>query len=404
MADSLPSLVEPFRGERYADASRLSNRIAPPYDVITGDERVRLVARSEQNIVHLTLPAGEGDARYTEAARVLAAWRRARVLVPDEDPSVYVVQQEFRTPDGKTHFRTGVIGGVHVEPYGERVRPHEKTHPEPKADRLALARATQAMMEALFFLTRDDAGELLRLLHAACRQDPAAVAELDGTAVGVWRVGGDKGRDIARVAGAGALYMADGHHRYETALAYRQDNPHAMRIPGLIVPIRDPGLIVLPTHRIVEGEHLERAVLDTLGDGARETHDIANPELTVPLLRELGEEGPACAAVLSDGSRRAWLFPDDPERPGIALIEEQVVGPLREAAGRNAAVRYTPLDAEALVAPRGRGAAAVLVNATPVEEVLAVADRGGIMPPKSTYFLPKVPAGLVLMDYRAGED
>ena len=400
MAESLPSLVEPFRGERYAAAGRLSNRIAPPYDVITPDERARLAARSEQNIVHLTLPAGDGEARYQHAAEVLASWRRAHVLVRDDEQSVYVVQQEFRTPDGKTHFRTGVIGGVYIEPYGERVKPHEKTHAEPKADRLALTRATEAMMEALFFLTRDDAGELLRLLHAACRQDPAAVAELDGTAVGVWRVGGDKGREIARVAGSGALYLADGHHRYETAVAYREENPHAARIPGLIVPIRDPGLVVLPTHRIVTGAPLARPVLDTLGEGAQETHDIANPELTVPLLRELGEEGPACVVVLPDGSRRAWLFAPDRERPGIAVIEDAVVDPLRRAAGTNASVRFTPSDADALAAARTQGAATVLVNATPVEEVLDLADRGGIMPSKSTYFLPKVPAGLVLMDFR----
>ena len=368
--------------------------------MITPEERSRLAARSEQNIVHLTLPAGEGDARYRGASETLAAWRRAHVLVRDEEPSVYVVQQEFRTPDGKTHFRTGVIGGVHVEPYGDRVKPHEKTHAGPKADRLALTRATEAMMESLFLLARDDAGELLRLLHAACRQDPVAVAELDGTAVGVWRVSGERGEEIAGLAGGGPLYMADGHHRYETAVAYRDVNPRAERIPGLIVPIRDPGLVVLPTHRIVTGHRVGPEVLDTLGEAARESHDIANPELTVPLLRELGEEGPACAVVLPDGSRRAWLFPPDAERPGIAVIEDAVVGPLRAAAGADAHIRYTPSDAEAIAAARREGAAVVLVNETPVEEILDVADRGGIMPPKSTYFLPKVPAGLVLMDYR----
>lgn len=404
MAESLSPLVEPFRGERYAAAGRLGNRLAPPYDVITPEARAQYAARSAHNIVHLTLPAGEGEARYQQAAATLEEWRRAHVLVPDEEPSVYVVQQGFRTPDGRTHFRTGVIGGVCVESYeAGRVRPHEKTHAGPKQDRLALTRATEAALEAIFVLAPDESGELLRRLHAVCRHDPTAVGAVDGSDVGLWRVGGEEGAGIAALAGSGNLYIADGHHRYETAVHYREERPEADRLPALIVPTRDPGLVVLPTHRILRGGRIAPDILAAIDEGAAESHAIANPELTLPLLKELSEEGPACAAVLSDGSRRAWLLPAAEGEAGIVAVERLVISPLREAAGAEGATAYTPSDAEALAALQAGAAAAVLVTATPVHEVLAVADRGGTMPPKSTYFVPKVPAGLVLMDYRVAD-
>ena len=401
MADNSPPLITPFRGERYAAAARLSNRIAPPYDVITPEERAALAARSEHNIVHLTLPDGEGDARYEHAAATLAEWRRSHALVRDEEPGVYVVQQEFRTPDGRMHLRTGVIGALHVEPWDERrVRPHERTKPGPKEDRLRLARATKAIFESLFVLARDEDGQLVRLLHAACRKDPVAVGELADTAVGLWYVSGDEAAAIADAAGAGPVYMADGHHRYETAVTYREENPAADRIPALVVPIRDPGLVVLPTHRLIHGRAPDPAILDQLAPGAEETHEVSRPDLTLPLFRELCDEGPACAAALSGGHRRVWLLGKN-DRPPIADIEEAVVTPLREAAGADASVSYTPSGEEALAAvDGGNAAAAVLVAATPVQQILDASDAGGIMPPKSTYFLPKVPAGLVIMDYR----
>lgn len=406
MAQDLPALVQPFHGERYAATERLSQRLAPPYDVLTATTRTAYAERSNHNIVHLTLPAGDGADRYRRAAETLAEWRRSHALIRDEEPAVYVVQQEFRTPDGKTHFRTGVVGAVHVEPYDAgRVRPHEATRAGPKEDRLALMRATEAVLEAIFLLARDESGELLRLLHAACRREPTAVADLDGTAVGLWRVAGDDGARIAAVAGADALYIADGHHRYETATAYRDEHPAAARVPGLIVPVRDPGLVVLPTHRMLSGAVPLPEVLAEVDAAAREVHPIANPELTVPLLEELGEEGPACAVVLADGTRRAWLFGAGDGEPGIALVERHVMTPLVAAAGDGAAVRYTPAHAEAIAGVEaGQAAAAVLVNPTPVEEVLEVSDRGGVLPPKSTYFFPKVPSGLVLLDCREAGD
>lgn len=397
-----PPLISPFRGERFAAAERLSHRLAPPYDVISPDERAAFAARSEHNIVHLTLPEGEGDARYERAGATLAEWRRAHALVRDDEPGVYVVQQEFRTPDGRMHLRTGVIGALHVEPWETgRVKPHERTKPGPKEDRLKLARATEAMFESLFVLARDEDGTLVRLLHAACRKDPVAVGEISDTAVGLWYVRGDEAAAIAEAAGTGPVYMADGHHRYETAVEYRKENPAASRIPALVVPVRDPGLVVLPTHRLIHGTAPEAGVLDALAPGAAETHDVSRPDLMLPLFQELSEEGPACAAALAGGARRVWLLtPND--RPPIADVEESVVGPLREASGPDATVSYTPSGRNALAAvDTGGAAAAVLVPTTRVHAILAVSDQGGIMPSKSTYFLPKVPAGLVIMDYRA---
>lgn len=393
--------MAPFAGERYAAQDRLSDLIAPPYDVIAPAEREELAARDRCNIVHLILPEGLPDG-YAAAGTVLARWRAEGVLRRDAQPCVYVLQQEFVTPDGREHVRTGVIAGLHVESYDQgRVRPHERTHAGPKEDRLALARATSAMLETIFLLARDERGHLRRRLEGVTRHEPTATADLHGVGIGLWRVGGVQAREIAHVAGEGRLYVADGHHRFETANAYRAEKPAAERIPALIVPVSDPGLVVLPTHRLITGRPVDPDAMRSRWD-ARFTVGTREPELgPQEVLEGLRGREPAAAVVFPNG-RLLVLTARSPmgDELEIAVIEREVVQPLRAAAGDTATVDYTANPGEVFdTVGRQAAVAGVLVRPTPVERVLEVADAGGILPPKSTYFAPKVPSGLVILNF-----
>lgn len=404
-------LVAPFRAERYADLAKLSDLIAPPYDVISDEDRAVLAEQDAHNIVHLILPeAGEAD-RYTHAKALLDSWRADGTLVVDGDPAVYVVQQSFAISTGERLTRTGVIAAVAAEPFANgRVKPHEKTHDGPKEDRLALMRATDAMFESLFMFARDESGNLLALLAASTGQPPTATAKLNGVDIVFWRVTGGEAAAISQAAGEAPLYIADGHHRFETAVAYREEAPGVERIPVLVVPVRDSGLVVLPTHRLISGSIARKTAVERL----RERFQIRDLEAGANYVEELAaleSRGTACVVVLSEGLALALLlkggtslgdvpFANEPTvaNLNIARIDALVVDVLKDLAGDDAVLTYSANAHEVIDSVQaGKAQAGVLVNATSVEDVLAVADAGAVMPPKSTYFMPKVPSGLVLM-------
>ncbi len=406
-----PPLVSPFAGERFTALGLLSDLISPPYDVISEEQREALAARHPENIVRLILPEG-GGARYDRAASLLAEWRTNSVLVRDEKPSVYVVRQEFSTPGGRRHARTGVIAAVAVEPYESgRVRPHERTHRGPKEDRLALMRSTCAMFEALLMMVRDSQGRLRAALDAALDEAPLACAELDGVAITLWRIQGAAAREIAGAADEGALYIADGHHRYETTNIYRQENQNADRTLALVVPLGDPGLVVLPTHRMIHGSEIDET---TVRNAAGANFDISPVEAG----RNLGEiledakddETTCLVALLGERVLKLVLKRDvdlsslsafgEPSviALDVARVDPLVVNPLLEAAGPTGERTYSADAAEVVEYVRcGKAVSGVLLNPVKVEHVLAVADDGAFMPQKSTYFMPKVPSGLVVL-------
>ena len=333
-------LVAPFIAERFRRVEKLTTLIAPPYDVIGDERRATLAGSSEHNIVHLILPAGNGD-RYEHAAGLLSAWRSEGVLERDAVPTATVVRQHFRTPDGAEYARTGVVAGVHVEPYeAGRVLPHERTHRGPKEDRLALSRATVAMLESIFLLSRDADGALRAGLARATRSEPTALADLDGVRIELWRVEGETAETLAAAAGS-ALYIADGHHRFETANAYRAINPAADRIPALIVPIDDPGMVVLPTHRLIHGSPISAERARRIVQKTRVVRDVpaAQAALAIHSLPR------ACAVLLADGS--AFVAEGDAVprgsgevEPGIGAVERDVVQPLLQEAGEGAKLAH----------------------------------------------------------------
>ena len=407
----MSDLVAPFQGERYAAVERLSRLIAPPYDVIDPAERARLAALDADNIVHVMLPEAPpgrpDDDRYRIAAERLAAWRRNGVLTRDPQPVLYVLAQDFTLPTGERRTRRGVFAAVAAEGYEpRRIRPHEKTHAGPKADRLALMRATATNIESILLLAPDHARELARAVAAVAQGRPDATAELNGVGIRLWIV-----HDPSRFPlPSSPLYIADGHHRYETASAYALENSAADRVLALIVSAQDPGLAVLPTHRVIFGAGRELDRLLTRWRDWFEVQAVPSGRDPVTHLASIGRDRTAC--LVADRSRVLALLLRDGVLPDrlpslaqssavrdldVARIESLVVKEILGAGTSTPIVRYVADAKEALaMVQHGGAAAAVLLNPTKVEQVFAVADAGDVMPPKSTYFVPKVPSGLVL--------
>ena len=363
--------------------------------------------------MRLTLPGGNGD-RYTHAATILRSWRDQDVLIQDPDRAVYVVRQEFETPDGDPRVRTGVIGAVAVEPYDRaRVRPHEKTHKGPKDDRLALMQSTRSMFEALLMMSRDRSGELRKQLQIATSTQPDVQASLEGVGISLWRVSGPAGEEIAQAAAAdGSLYIADGHHRYETAEIYRSEHPEADRTLGLIVPLGDAGLEVLPTHRIIRGESVDQSELLAQITDWFDLTTLASAHDAEAHLKG-GIEDTRCVVYLpgpnflglslregADLSTLPFAGQETVMALDVAKIDHLIVDVIVGLAGAKANVGYCPSIKMVMQRVYSEGAsAAVLINPTGVEQVLAVADAGAFMPQKSTYFAPKVPSGLVILSW-----
>jgi uncharacterized protein (DUF1015 family) len=340
MLGSVPMAdVKPFRAERYdkVKAGPLEQLVAPPYDVISPEERLDYLARSPYNVVHLTLPDDE-----QEAGRDIAAWRESGVLTRDDDPHYWFLAQDYVGPDGIARTRSGLVASLRAEPY-ERgiVLPHERTHSGPKEGRLRLLRATRTELEPIF------------LLHEGVPlAPPDREPDLQSGGDKLWRI--DQGPSFEDVE----LLIADGHHRYETALAYAHEggSPYLMVV---LVPTLQEGLTIFPTHRVAE--HV---------NGTRGTP-----------IDEPGEELPG-VVLYRDG--------------GYELLEGD--GLDVEIVERTApqGVSYTPQREEAVATvDRGDAEGAFLLRPTRIEDVWAVARRGETMPQKSTYFFPKLTSGLL---------
>ncbi len=346
------AVVKPFRAERYdaAKVGSLEPLVAPPYDVISPEERIAYLARSPYNVVHLTLPDDE-----EQAGRDLAEWRRDGVLVRDEKPSYWFLSQDYVGPDGVRRTRSGLVASLRAEPYESRaVLPHERTHSGPKEGRLRLLRATRTQLEPIFLLYEGDPLE-----------GPDREPDLESGGDKLWRI--DKVPSFEDTE----LLIADGHHRYETALAYAQEggSPQLMVV---LVPTRQEGLTIFPTHRIVE----------RLGD-VNGVDPVAGIGDALQELDELPRDRPA-VALYRDGETRV-LKGDEPALDA-AFVES--FGP--------EGVSYTPRVEEAVGAvDSGRAQAAFLLRAPTIEQVRAIAERGETMPQKSTYFYPKLTSGLL---------
>ena len=230
--------------------------VAPPYDVIDEEQRAELAARSPYNVVEVDLPRADGDP-YAHAAELFAAWQRDGVLTHDPEPALWALEQDYTGPDGRSYTRRGFFARVRVEDYGAgRIRPHERTHPGPKEDRLRLTRATRANLSPIFSLYDDPEGAAWGALQPHLEGEPwGHVGDEDGTEHRLWRVGDAGAAEAVRSSMRDTeLLIADGHHRYETARVYAEEvgGEGAHRyVLMCLVALQDPGLTVFPTHRLL---------------------------------------------------------------------------------------------------------------------------------------------------------
>jgi uncharacterized protein (DUF1015 family) len=336
------AVVKPFRALRYDEsvAGPLETLVAPPYDVITDELREELLGRSPYNVVRLTLPDSE-----EQAAQELEAWREDGTLV-EEPPAVWALEQGYVGPDGVARTRFGIVASLRVEPYETgTVLPHERTHAGPKEGRLRLLRATRVQLEPIFLLY-DGAAPVDR---------PERPPELEVEGARLWRLDDPS---IVRAFDDKQLLIADGHHRYETAVAFAEEEgtPASSQMLVVLVSTEDPGLEIFPTHRLFSApKHLEG------GNGS----------------------GPAVTELTREERRRIGV--------PAGMLDVQLVDTLGHEG-----ISYTPDAAEAERRVRdGEAAVAYLLEPTRIDDVFAAARRGEVLPQKTTYFFPKLISGLL---------
>ena len=409
--------VRPLRALHYnlSAVPSLADVTAPPYDVIDAAARAALLERSPFNVVELDLPeAPRGGDPYEHAAETLEEWTLQGILSADRDEALWVLEQDYDGPDGQRRTRRGFLCRVAVTDYGPGlVRPHERTQPGPKEDRLRLTRATRHNLSPIFSLHEGDAWPIL---EPALGGEPwGEVTDRDRTVHRVWRVVDPAvlGAVTAELAGS-ELLIADGHHRYETARTYAEEvggeGAHRFILMAL-VSLEDPGLTVFGYHRLLTGlgdSNRQEALAATL----RKHFEIE--EVPISDLDPAGEEGIGVFGYADAHFRRGFrlrlkdpaaLAEALPERSAAyreldaaileTLVLQGALGMSPEDIEAKRGIAYTASADDAIASLGERTDALFLMRPTPVEQVRAVAAAGETMPPKSTYFFPKLLTGLV---------
>ena len=351
--------VQGFRAVRYAGAAGpLADLVAPPYDAISQEERERLYTRSPYNVVHLTLPDSA-----EHAGHLYRSWLSEGILEREDEPAAWFVVEEYTGPDGVSRERRGIIASLAAESYETgTVLPHERTYRRTREERLQLLRETRVHPEPLFLLVDGQLGA------ERPTTDPDAVVE--GTRL--WRI---PDVDAGALLGDGQLLIADGHHRYETALAFGAGEPDGTRVMALFVSTEDPGLHAFPTHRVFTGR-------PDLRDGG-EGDQVGSVEEALARLAEEPHDRSVAVAYRRGGAE--IVRGSEGERAGELVDRHGLEG-----------ISYTPRTHEAVAAvDAGDADAAYLLREPRLEDVFAVARRGGLMPSKSTYFFPKPLSGLL---------
>jgi uncharacterized protein (DUF1015 family) len=406
--------IRPLRGFRYAGSTArdVSAVVAPPYDQISPETQDRLYALSPHNIVRVTYPKDAAD-KYRDAREVLDGWLADSVWAREERPAIYPYRQTY-TVGGRSVTRTGFVALGEVSDYKRgMVLPHERTHAEPKRDRMQLLEATAADVGLLFMLTADPGGDLRRATTPI--GEPIAEArDLKGELHRLWRL--SETAAVSRVRELMAprqVIIADGHHRYETAVAYAERHPDARHKLMAFFALEEPGLTILPNHRLVHGVH--GFDFDDFVQMAARWFEVS--PLADPLAVELENRsiavvsGPDAALLrLKPAGRNliAWPEKTSPVWRGLAvsILHEGLLRPLLGITDAEldakTHVDYTADRAEAIQLARdGKYQAAFLIASTTAEELQAIVRGGELLPQKSTHFYPKLLDGLVF--HRLGE-
>src|SRR5438876_4032762 len=429
--------VQPLRGIRYnSDAcGNLAQIITPPYDVISEEAQVNYYARNPYNIIRLELGLDEpGDTslnnRYTRAATTFAEWRVNSILQQETTRCYYLYQQIF-THNSQTYTRTSLLARVHLEPWSARIiLPHEHTMAKPKDDRLKLLRACVTNLSPIMSLYDDPQGRIRRLLSSYAEKAEVQITDEVNEEHRLHPITDE--HQILLIQNFFAerqLYIADGHHRYETALNYREEvramhrkldpKDAANFVLMALIDIDDPGLLVLPTHRLLFGlsqDVLKRLTSQQLAryftaydlEEAGVSHDA--------FLERLAQKGASQSSFILNTAQKTWLL--SLNEAGKArmresshssawneldvaiahtLILEEILGLKAEDMTAGTHIRYTRDAQQALHAVQtGEAQATLILNATRVRQICDVAIADDRMPQKSTYFYPKLVTGLVM--------
>ena len=432
--------VAPLRGLRYdpKHVGALSQVIAPPYDVIDAALQTKLYEQHPANVIRLELnreEPGDDDRtnKYSRAAKFLKAWREQGVVMQEPAAALYVYHQGFEV-EGKRHVRRGVMARVRLERFGTgSIHPHEETMSGPKQDRLLLTRACRANLSQVFGLYPDPAGEVQAVLDAAVAgQPPVEAVDHLGVTSRMWPLADERvATTVAGLMGAKPVFIADGHHRYETACNYRDevaaawaaehggaplpsDHP-ANFVLMMLVGMSDPGLVVLPTHRLFVQPAVATAaeLADRLGDCFTTTPAGVGPETAEAVWSQIDEEADQGTLGLYTAGDRAWtlarITPSGRARMdaiaadhgpawrslGVSILHRLVIGDLLGA--RDIPTPgYVHLVREVVDGlGTGKYPLAALVMPASVDDIRRVSETGERMPAKSTYFYPKLASGLV---------
>ncbi|MCK5113259.1 MAG: DUF1015 domain-containing protein [Phycisphaerae bacterium] len=417
--------IRPFRGWHYP-GSDVSKTIAPPYDILNQQDKDELLSRSCDNIVGVDLPhvppkqLGPEEA-YVRAAKLLDDWEKSGVLIQEQAPALYAYEQSY-TWAGKTYARRAMFAGVRSTPLGEDVIPHEHTFDGPKADRLKLTECTKTQLSPIFGFYNDPIGVTDKLLSAAT-SEPTISGTLNGVTEKLWVI--DDPKTIGEIQTALAdvpVYIADGHHRYTTTMNYAKDLREAGKIDAdheanfvlfALVAREDPGLLVLPTHRVADGladAATAEALCEKLAPAfeCKKIDDAPDLSDADAYLSQFGEG----AMLVLDGNEM-WLIrlvdpkamlevaPDECDEwrnLDVAILQELIIDrAMSEWKTDDFSVEYTPDGNIARkTVQNGEAKLAVVMQGTPLGAVEKIANAGASMPHKSTYFYPKIATGMIL--------
>jgi len=431
--------IYPFRGIRYNQETvkGLANVICPPYDVITPQQQELYYNKSDYNAIHLEcamdrLRANAIDNKYTRVASTFQQWLKEGILRGDDRPTFYLHDHYF-TYLGRERRRRGLMACVRLKPWYGGVYPHEETFSKAKQDRLELMRSCQANFSSILVLYRDLGGSIARILSGVSQDKPVIELSDSGERHTVWSITESKlVHQVNELFINQPLYVADGHHRYETALAYQSERMHTSKDKGqgrtgtsptgeksfnyvmmTLVDFSDPGLLALPIHRLVRG--ITRSTLSGLKGQLNHFFTLESVPLTESLVGSLKgkmiAEAPLGILGLEDRSlillkQRPGVSTEDAMPQGhsqaynnlnVSLLTHLILGRMLGIAQDSEDIAYTIDVAEAYQRIReGKYQLAFLLSPLQLEMVKTIADARDRMPRKSTYFYPKLPTGLVI--------
>ena len=393
--------IIPFKGLRYNSekVGDYSKVIAPPYDVISKEMQDDLYNSSEYNIIRLIDNRSEGQGRYTDAAQNFEDWQAKNVLVQDEESAIYVYEQDFEY-QGKIMRRKGFLAALKVQPLGEGlIYPHERTMSKPKEDRLKLLKETKANLSPIFSLYVNDGGIKSILDEVTANKPDVEAVDSAGVMQKIWRlIDPEKIKKIQQSMKGKELFIADGHHRYETSLMYKEEQASGEGKSSdytmmMFVDMDDPGLVIKPTHRIVT---LDKVSFDQLKENLRADFDLEKADTLEEILRLLEENKDKVVFGLSNGREFWFLKYKFNTEFDLEILHRELKKYLGIISSTVQDYIKFSADPHQALSKASENKAVFFVNPTPIETVKNMARAHQIMPQKSTYFYPKLTDGLVI--------